>query len=207
MKFFKFPGCKGLWNCELWYLRKNSTKQKSFSSVLPLFSYTGLVVKDLCSLINKVTLWQVYISDSSGRDIFKYYTVPHPSQSLCSFNFSGRPHCQERAGAVTFFNIYCIIHLPPCLLSFLWGGRMKIGGFCLKTRKTSIKKEKAQEPLLAMFCIFTAALCASPWASISSKVCWWVGWLFLRIKAWQDLSLLFLIQSMCPRAVESYFCL
>lgn len=28
---------------------------------------------------------------------------------------------------------------------------MKIDGFCLKRRKTGIRKEKAQEPLLSMF--------------------------------------------------------
>lgn len=39
---------------------------------------------------------------------------------------------------------------------------MKIDGLCVKTRKSSIKQEKAQEPVLSMFCILAAALPASP---------------------------------------------
>lgn len=74
------------------------------------------------------------------------------SQSLCSFNFYGRPHCQERAGTVNLFSIYYIIHLLPCLLPFLEGHRMKIDGLCLKMRKSSIEQEEAQEQVLSMSC-------------------------------------------------------
>lgn len=132
--------------------------------------------------------------------------ICHHSQSLRSFNFYGQPHCQERAGAVTVFNICCIIHLPPCLLPFLGGGRMTSDGLCLKIRRSSIKQEEALEQVLSMSCFLV--LLSPPvrelWSlpkCVHGSVCCFSASSLSKIS-----YLLFFIWGICPQAVEGYFC-
>lgn len=84
--------------------------------------------------------------------------ISHLSQSLCSFNFYGRLHCQERAGTVTGFNIYCIIHLPPCLLPFFWWeAEWKLVVYVWRWRRAALSRRKGKSrfyPCLASWYCF-----------------------------------------------------